>query len=442
MDSRERLLRFIREQGLIPPGAAVTCAVSGGADSMALLALLLELRETLEITVSAAHFDHRLRGEESDGDARFVRDWCAERQIPFTCGSGDVAAESGGKAVEETARKMRYAFLESLPGLIATAHNADDNAETVLMNLLRGTGLRGLGGIPPKRGRIVRPLLCLTREEVLAVLRERDIPWREDSSNRSDDYRRNRLRHQVLPLLREENPAFSETVLSASLRLRAENEYLESLTDEAVRNAARDGGWDCAALCALPEALRHRAVCAILGQSADAAHAEAVMALLERPAGRTGLPGDLQAVKAHGLLRLEPNAPEPPWEPVMLPVPGEVTIPALGLRAEARILASEETPPDDAILLSAEAVRDAILLRPRKTGDSLLLPGGRRSLKRLMIDRGVPARQRDSLPVLCAGERVLAVCLIGTDRELLPAPGGSTLAIQFTKQTKEEEITR
>ena len=150
--------------GMVQKGERVYCAVSGGADSVALLFGMYLLREKLEIDLHAAHFNHQLRGEESDGDADFVREFCAGYGIPLEYGEARV--KTGKKGLEAAAREARYAFLKNLPGTVATAHTADDNAETVLMHLLRGTGLKGLGGIAPKNGNVIRPMLQITREEV------------------------------------------------------------------------------------------------------------------------------------------------------------------------------------------------------------------------------------------------------------------------------------
>ena len=157
-----KLLIMIRRYEMVQPGDTVVCAVSGGADSVALLWGMYLLKEKLQISLQAAHFNHHLRGAESDRDQAFVKDFCDRFDIPLTVGSGQVVP--GEKGLEAAAREARYGFLEQLPGKIATAHTADDNAETVLMHLVRGTGLKGLGGIAPVRGKLIRPMLQVTRE--------------------------------------------------------------------------------------------------------------------------------------------------------------------------------------------------------------------------------------------------------------------------------------
>ena len=219
---QNKLLTFARKQDLIRPGDRIVCALSGGADSVALLSVLLELRETLNISVEAAHFHHNLRGEEADRDAAFCRTLCALLNIPCHFGKADPAAYGCGDSIELTARDLRYAFLRSLPvDKIATAHTADDNAETVLMHLVRGTGLKGLGGIAEVNGRLIRPMLHITRRQVEDFLQEYHISHIEDSSNAGDDFLRNRIRHYVMPLLQAENPRLAENVSAMAQRLRS-----------------------------------------------------------------------------------------------------------------------------------------------------------------------------------------------------------------------------
>ena len=193
-----KLLTFVRQQNMIQPGDKVTCALSGGADSVALLFALYLLKDKLNIRLSAAHFNHHLRGEESQRDENFVRDFCDRYDIPLTVGDGQIIP--GKKGLEAAARDARYAFLRSLPGKIATAHTADDNAETVLMHMVRGTGLKGLGGIAPVNGNVIRPMLTCTSQDVEDFCAEWCLNFITDSSNEGDDFLRNRLRHHVMLL--------------------------------------------------------------------------------------------------------------------------------------------------------------------------------------------------------------------------------------------------
>ena len=194
-----------REYAMLPAGGHVLCAVSGGADSVCLLHLLKGQAEAAGFSLTAAHFDHGLRGEDSRRDAAFVEQLCRDWGVPCVTGSGDVAAEARrrGAGIEETARDLRYTFLEQTAdrvgaGVIATAHNADDNVETLLLHLVRGSGLQGLTGIPPRRGEVVRPLLTTSRAEIMDYLEEHHIPHREDSSNSDEAFTRNRLRREIL----------------------------------------------------------------------------------------------------------------------------------------------------------------------------------------------------------------------------------------------------
>ncbi len=227
---------------MLPEGTSVLCAVSGGADSIYLLHQLKSLESQRKLNIFAAHFDHGLRGEESRRDKEFTRQQCAALNVPCTVGSGNVAeyAAENHIGTEEAARILRYRFLDETADLlhcdrIATAHTANDNAETVLMNLCRGAGSRGLAGIPPVRGRLIRPLLQTGRDEIVSWLSENGIPWVEDSSNFDDAFTRNRFRHSILPLMLEENQSFLDAVGRTVELLREDDACLCREAEEFIR---------------------------------------------------------------------------------------------------------------------------------------------------------------------------------------------------------------
>lgn len=228
---------FILKNSLLSRGDTVVCGLSGGADSVALLLSLFALKEKLDINVEAIHVNHCLRGKESDRDEVFCRDLCKSLEIPFNAVSCDVNALSAseGISVEEAARKLRYRiFAESSVGKkLATAHNANDNLETVILNLSRGTGVKGLSGIPVIRGNIIRPLLTVTRREIEEHLASLSQSYVTDSTNLSDDYTRNKIRHKIVPLLAEINSSVNETSVNTISNIREENEFIERIVSQA-----------------------------------------------------------------------------------------------------------------------------------------------------------------------------------------------------------------
>ena len=277
---------FVERYDMFPKGGRILCAVSGGADSMCLLHWLSANAESMEITVLAAHFEHG--GEESLRDQRFVEAFCEERHIPLLLGRGDVPAYAveNGLGMEEAARELRYSFLEKTAEengciRIATAHNAEDNAETVLLNLIRGSGLAGLCGIPPVRGIIVRPLLAVTRAEIERYLLENGVSHVEDSSNASDRYSRNRLRHRVIPILREINPAFGQAVLRSGELLREDEDYLDSLADAFVQEHCREGSVRSKELAALPGPVQSRVIRRLCPERLGTVHTRDIMKLAQ-----------------------------------------------------------------------------------------------------------------------------------------------------------------
>ena len=424
---QNRLLKFIREQNLIAPGDTVICAVSGGADSVAMLFALYLLREKLGITLEAAHFNHNLRGEESLRDETFVRELCARYDIPLHAASGEI--RPGKKGLEAAARDARYAFLESLPGKIATAHTADDNAETILMHLVRGTGLKGLGGIAPQRGKLIRPMLGITRREVEDFLAEWHLPHVEDSTNETDAFLRNRLRHHVMPLLAAENPRIAENLSQMALRLREDEACL-------TRQSHYETLPEVETLRTLPSAVRSRMLERFLKENGvrepedvHIAQAEALV-FSDSPSALAAFPGGVTISRQYGRLTANPTGEA--FTPVTLTCPGSAEAAGIRITCEpAGELAQSEN------LLTVCPV-GKISIRPRQTGDKIRLSGGSKSLKKLFIDRKIPAADRERIPVACDETGILGVYSIGVnlDRaaQILPA-----VTIRFERIQGETE---
>ena len=444
---RDKVLRWCRENALLAPGQTVVCAVSGGADSVAMLHILCSLQSELCITVSAAHFNHRLRGAESDRDEAFVRRLCAEWAVPLAVASGDVAAraQATGESIEEAARNLRYAFFASLGQTVATAHTADDNLETMLLNFLRGTGLTGLGGIPPKRDFLVRPILCCTRQEVLDYLDAHQLPHVEDSTNAADNCVRNRLRHSVLPLLKAENPALAATALRSAQLLRQDDSFLDELAEAALLAASAGTlTWRCDALRAEPGTVRTRAVRAMLQTihipKLSHTHIEAVDRLLFTgdPSARVSLPGGWEARREYGLLRLTRENRAATFAPVPL-VPGTTArIPELGLKIRCEFTKNfaKNHPGAFTFACRCDMIRaiNGLVVRPRLPGDALRRPGGTKTLKKWFIDRKVPAAQRGLVPVFADDSGVLAVHGLGQNLDRIAAEGEPAILFDIEKE--------
>lgn len=405
-----KLHRFISQNEMVQPGDHVICAISGGADSVALLFAMYLLREKLRIALEAAHFNHNLRGDESQRDEEFVRQLCDRLDIPLHVGTGCI--EAGKKGLEAAARDARYAYLLSLGGKIATAHTANDNAETVLMHLVRGTGLKGLGGIVPMNGRLIRPMLNVTRQEVLAFLAEYNLSFVEDSSNNSDRFLRNRLRHNVMPLLEGENPSLVENLSAMALRLRKDDQLLEELAqDSATVNVTK--------LRALPESLRSRVIVNFLKNGGvrepEAEHIDAIGRLIDsdKPSARIMLGNGINVARRYDTIEFQESVEE--LEEIALPCPGTIVLENIGVRICCE--------PAVCVVDTADAFtiipKGQIVIRSRQAGDRIRLYAGTKDLKKLFIDRKIPAIRRMQIPVLSDDAGVLGVYGFGVSRERL-----------------------
>lgn len=422
----------------IAPGDRVLCAVSGGADSMVLLVRMLEEAETRGFTVLCAHYHHGQRGAEADRDARFVRDWCEKNGVPCFVG-----CYCGERHDEAALREARYAFLRETAAAqncrwIATAHTADDQLETMLLNLARGTGLRGLGGIAPEREGILRPMLDLTRADVEAFLAEHGIPHVEDSSNGSDAYARNRIRREAVGALRSVNTQCARRASETAALLREDEAFLQSLAQDVLHRQSAPGV-ALSDLRALSRPVRARVFRLLFGDGLTQTHVEDLHRFcLGTEAASLDLPGG-RAVREQG--RLLSQQPElPPLPEIPLKPGAEITLPDHGLR----VCVCEGTMPQvyDSLTVyhfKSTEIRDTLSITSRRAGDSVRL-SGRGCTKRvadLLPEAGVPASRRDQVPVFRDGAGVAGVYGFGVAERLAAAPGDRVLTVTIEKRERE-----
>lgn len=444
----KKVLDFAQRYDLLPRYELLLAAASGGMDSMCLLDFLYENG----YRVCAAHYNHQLRGQEADMDEDLVRAWCAARRIPLCVGTGDVAAYAAEHSltIEEAARTLRYDFLNTIAAQtgavrIVTAHHANDNAETVLFHLARGTGMTGLSGIAPKNGKLARPFLCLTRQEIAAYAKERHVPYRTDATNADTTLTRNFIRAEVMPKLCHVNAQAVEHIGETALRLRQEDEFLDSLAAEHLTEIKTENGavtLPCAAVTQAPAVLRPRllrlALDALGAGKKDfaAAHYDALAALCAGDgAARIDLPCGVTARRENGTLILALRRAAAP-ERIALRAGETVRWGDFSVCCERRTLPVEAS--ENIIVLRGAVLDGSLSVGAWDARESMSLPvsRGSRSLKRLFAERGFSPDERDRTPVLRVNGAVAAVYGIGTDALFLPADGENVCVLTFTKTTE------
>ncbi len=445
----ERQFRItIERHEMLRPGDLVLVAVSGGPDSTALLALLRGLAPEMRLDLHVAHLDHGWRGSGSAKDAEFVRRMALRYGLPVTVGRVQPSAWSGQdrkqSSREAKAREIRRNFLLETARQIgarrvALGHTRDDQAESFLLRLLRGSGARGLAGtFPVVDGILIRPLIELRRQDLVAYLRENRLRYRRDPTNRDISLTRNRIRHKLLPLLEKQfNPAVVDALAQAAELLRDEDAHLDGAAEAEyrARSSARGNGvaFRAAALLELPIALRRRvlrlALAAVHGdlRRIEMGHVEQSLRLLEPPRGRrsVSLPDGLSRESGPVPVAGDGSAPRE----ALCPVPGEVPLLGFGFKLRATILPRENEGapggndlapsgilprPDlrqagrDTAYLDADLLPDPLLIRPRRPGDRFVPLGapGSRKVKAFLIDRKVPVDERGLIPLVLSGERI------------------------------------
>lgn len=429
----ERVQYTIDVYQMLAEGQSVVAAVSGGPDSVAMLDCLVRLGYRPIV----AHLNHLLRGEAAQGDEDFVRALARERDLPVCVKRVDVRslAREKGVSIEEAGRGARYLFFGEVMERrcclrTALAHHRDDQAETVLLHMLRGSGPEGLKGMLPVRdGVFIRPLLYVSRDEILDYCEGRGLSYREDASNADTDYARNRVRHDLLPVLTAYNPRVREALCRTAEILREEDAcmavYARRLYGELASLDGDNIRFDIEALAALPPAMMRRMVrkaAAETGGIRDVRfdHIERVLGLLGGQGGAVQLPGGVRAeVRGSALcFLLEGDAvPCPPYAH-SLSVPGSVSVTEAGVRICCE-LAEEALFDDDTVCVDADKIEGPLWVRNRRPGDRFFpyKAPGQKKLKDFLIDQKIPRRKRDTLPLVTDKKGIIWVAGLRTGHD-------------------------
>lgn len=449
--------RALQEAG-VRPGDALLAAVSGGADSMALLDGLCRLAQAGGWTVAAAHVHHGLRGPEADRDETFVADQCRLRGVPLFRLRADVAAQAKahGEGLEEAGRRVRYAFFERLMeeegfSFVLTAHTASDNLETLLLHLARGCGVAGLCGIPPRRGRILRPLLGCTREDIEEYCAVRQIPFVTDSTNGDRAYRRNRVRQEVIPALREVNPRLEEAAARLIRSAARDEDCLQEQAAWLLGQAETQDGVRRELLRQAHPAVRLRAL-ARLARSFGGDPEEGHLLELERllfEDGGVSLPGGIQIRTCGEYLQegCEEAHSVPFWKYTLRP--GD-SCDICGRKYRLDWISLEEYEKKKKIhknllknAINYVKISGSIVVRQRLPGDAYRPAGrgGTKSLKKLFQEARIPVSERGKLPVLCDDQGILLAGDFGCDERVKPDLGSAQQLLWFhpTDQTAQAE---
>ena len=454
MDKTEKKIEaFIKKYEMLEEHDRVITGVSGGPDSVCLLFMLCALREQMGFEVMVCHVNHGLRGADADADETYVKEICGKLHVPCRVFHEDVEliARKGKQSLEEAGRMARRRAFETMcrengGTKIASAHHRDDNAETVLMNMARGTGVRGLCGIRPVRGKWIRPMLCLSRAEIVSWLDAHGIRYCLDTTNEDDDYTRNRIRHHLIPALTDQVNAGAVRHLDELSRQAQELwNYMEEQTDAAWEACVRTGkGPDAVpghgqsasgriTVCKAPfeelplvlkKLLLHRCIAKAAGQEKDieAVHVEAVLELFTKQPGRSrDLPRAVAAVRTYDGVtlkkkRTQKSFPEQEGWEIRLEIPGETPIPGTGqkicctlLDGPGDFLAKEMPQKSYTKCFDYDIIKYSLSARCRRPGDYLCIDekGNRQKLKSYFINEKVPREERDRMLLIADGDHIV-----------------------------------
>ena len=444
----EKALDTVKRHNMIEKGDKVIVALSGGADSIALTLALLELAPKLDIEVYAANLNHNIRGDEGERDSAFVKEFCKKKGIPLFERSLDIPriARDGGIGEEECGRRERYRFFEdtakALGGAkIATGHHMGDNAETVLFNLFRGTGAKGLCGIPYVRGNIIRPLLDVTKREILSYVQNKGESYVTDSSNLDVHYTRNKIRNLVMPEIKKVFPDAEEKISRLSEIIAADEDLFEKQCESS--GAFCDGAIICEKFLPLHTSLKKRIALRALKEwgaaDIDKKSVESVMALASNTSGKQTSVHSLRLINSYGKVR--PYADNDICLSFSVNVGENAVIRHKGQVIEVKTVDKYEKMSDNKTMAVFDAGKLScnIDVRTRKDGDYMYPYGmsGRKKIKELFIDMKIPRDERDGIILFALGSEVIFIPNIR--RSSRYAADNDTKKFLIIKYTKEED---
>lgn len=414
----------VEKYSLLKDVNSLAVGVSGGADSMCLLNILSKLKDEYDIIIKAVHINHNIRGDEAMRDQRTVEEYCRKLGIDCIVHSVNIPAfaKEMGISEEECGRIKRYeCFQFAECDTIATAHTLSDSIETMMFNLIRGTGVKGLCGIPAKRENIIRPLIDCTRGEIEAYCRENDIPYVTDSTNLTDDYTRNFIRHNIVANFSKVNPNYENAVGSAMETLRLENVSIEKNKDNVLKTAQIDDGYETSAFLFADDAVRRRVIADILGKSmgkdVEKRHIELVDKAVIKGEGKIEIAKNLYVVVSDGVLTVKSPVPAvSSWE---AECKDGVFITPVG-RFYLKKASTKAGKNKNAI--DADKLKGDLHMSSRKDGDRFYSYSrhNTKTVKKLFNEMKIPAEERNRVAILRDGENLIWIDGVGTDGKYIP----------------------
>lgn len=407
------VLTAIEKYNMLSVGDSVIVALSGGADSVSLLDVLCSIKEKYNLTVYAAHLNHNLRGAEAERDEKFCKILCKNYGVELFVKSVDIRAVANQQKISEElcGRNERYKFFDELSAKlnakIATAHTASDNAETLIYNISKGCSVRGLSAIPPKRGNIIRPLIEVSRAEIEEYCKQNELSFVTDSTNLTDEYTRNIIRHRVIGTLKNINPQLDRSVLQLSESAREVTDYLNKQAQTALERCSTQFGFDCRKLLQLDKAVLKQSLVLLCEREADITpeyrHIELMIEILHK-GGAVNLSGRFTAVSKQGIFRIISGNDNEEFMPVSVTETAQINY-----NGKTYIISKQNSDKENKNSVSIDFIDKGAVFRTRKEGDKFTYPRRKvtKPLRKVLNEMKIPSEQRDKLLVLGIDNTVL-----------------------------------